>query len=175
MAAPELEGAVTPVRTLIVDGYNVIHCTEAYALLADHDLDAARAALVSDVAAYAHGDWSATVVFDGHSNPASEGLAHHISGVTVVFSRFGVDADSVIENLARGDESVVVTSDAQTQWAVVGGSVSRMSSAEFSGELRDGGREWTEHAPSGSRSGRLEDRIAEEAREQLWRWARGIE
>jgi predicted RNA-binding protein with PIN domain len=132
------------------------------------------------VAAFAHGEWLATVVFDGHSNPASEGLAHRIAGVTVVFSKFGVDADAVIEALAReartrGDESVVVTSDAQTQWAVVGGSVSRMSSAEFSGELREGGREWTNHAPSGSSSGRLEDRIDGETRERLWRWARGRE
>jgi len=168
------------VRSLIVDGYNVIHCTPPYNDLADHDLDSARVALVSDVAAFAHGDWDATVVFDGHSNPASEGRAHHVAGVTVVFSRFGVDADSVIEMLAqaarsRGEETVVVTSDAQTQWTVLGGSVSRMSSAEFSAELREGGREWTEHAPAGTRSVRLEDRIAEEAREKLWRWARGLD
>ena len=180
MASPECDGVVKAVRTLIVDGYNVIHCTPPYNNLAAHDLDSARVALVSDVAAFSHGDWNATVVFDGHSNPTSLGLAHQVAGVTVVFSRYGVDADSVIEMMAReakgrGDETVVVTSDAQTQWAVLGGSVSRMSSAEFSSELRDGGREWTEHAPAGIRSVRLEDRIAEEAREKLWRRARGLE
>ena len=180
MAPPERDEVVNPVRTLIVDGYNVIHCTPPYNNLADHDLDAARVALVSDVAAFAHGDWDATVVFDGHSNPSSEGRAHRVAGVTVIFSRFGVDADSVIEMLGskargRGDETVVVTSDAQTQWAVLGGSVSRMSSAEFSAELREVGREWTEHAPAGIRSVRLEDRIGQEAREKLWRWAHGLE
>jgi hypothetical protein len=167
-------------RTLIVDGYNVIRQTPPYSQLAETDLDAARAALVSDVAAYAHGEWRVTVVFDGHNNPLSDGQRHEVAGVTVVFSRFGVDADTVIEALARsarerGETTTVVTSDAQTQWAVLGGSVARMSSAEFSGELRDGGREWTEHAPAGSTSGRLEDRIDAETKSRLWRWARGLE
>ena len=130
-------------RILIVDGYNVIRQTPPYSHLAKIDLDSSRVALVSDVAAFAQGEFSATVVFDGHNNPRSNGLAHQVAGVTVVFSRFGVDADSVIESLARaarerGDATVVVTSDAQMQWAVMGGGVGRMSSAEFSGELREG-------------------------------------
>lgn len=167
-------------RRLIVDGYNVIRQTPPYSLLAEDDLDAARVALVSDVAAFAHGEWKATVVFDGHGNPRSEGRPHDVSGVTVIFSRFGVDADAVIEGLARaarerGDETTVVTSDAQTQWTVLGGRVGRMSSAEFSGELREGSREWAEHAPAGDSKGRLEDRIDAESKAQLWRWARGLE
>jgi predicted RNA-binding protein with PIN domain len=167
-------------RRLIVDGYNVIRQTPPYRQLAENDFDAARMALVADIAAFAHGEWKATVVFDGHNNPRSEGRPHEISGVTVIFSRFGVDADAVIEGLARdarehGEETTVVTSDAQTQWTVLGGSVGRMSSAEFSGELREGSREWAEHAPAGDSKGRLEDRIDAESRAQLWRWARGIE
>jgi len=168
------------VRALIVDGYNVIRQTPPYSLLAEDDLDAARAALVSDVSAFAHGEWRATVVFDGHNNRASDGSSHQVAGVTVIFSRFGVDADTVIESLARaarerGDQTTVVTSDAATQWAVLGGSVARMSSAEFSGELRDGSREWTDHAPAGTSVGRLEDRIDADTKLRLWRWARGIE
>jgi predicted RNA-binding protein with PIN domain len=81
------------VRTLIVDGYNVIRRTPPYRQIAENDFDAARSALVSDVAAFAHGEWNATVVFDGHGNPHSDGLPHEVSGVTVVFSPFGVDAD----------------------------------------------------------------------------------
>lgn len=167
-------------RTLIVDGYNVIRLTPPYSALAEHDLDAARAALVSDVGAFAHGEWEATVVFDGHSNPQSQGLPHDVGGVTVVFSRFGIDADAVIESLARavrerGGEATVVTSDAQTQWTVLGGNVGRMSSAEFSDELRAGSREWAEHAPSGDMKQRLENRVDAETRERLWRWARGLD
>ena len=166
-------------RALIVDGYNVIHATEPYRRLAEDDLDAARAALVSDVSAYAHGEWSATVVFDGHKNPSSDGSSSEIAGVTVIFSRYGIDADSVIESLARvarsnGKDTCVVTSDAQTQWAVLGGSVTRMSSGEFTAELATGSREWEEHTPAGSSKTRIEDRVDADTRERLWRLARGL-
>ena len=166
-------------RSLIIDGYNVIMATPAYRQIAENDLDSARVALLSDVSAFAHGTFRATVVFDGHKNPESDGQPHVIGGVTVVFSRHGVEADSVIESLAQsardaGDEAVVVTSDAQMQWTVVGAGIARMSSAEFAGEIRADDAEWREHAPAGSSRSRLEDRIAGETREQLARWARGL-
>ena len=178
MASPLCPGAVSAVRLLLVDGYNVIRQTPPYRELAESDLESARAALVSDVAAYSDRSFEATVVFDGHLNPSSDGTPHQVSGITVVFSRYGVDADSVIESLARaarerGDDIVVVTSDAQTQWAVLGGSVVRMSSPEFAGELRAQDSEWREHAPAGSMRGRLEDRVDANTRARLSRWARG--
>jgi uncharacterized protein len=165
-------------RTLIVDGYNVIRSTPPYRHIAEQDLDSARVALVSDVAAFAHGEFKATIVFDGHNNPHSDGLAHSISKVTIVFSRFCVDADSVIESLSRtareaGEDVLVVTSDAEMQWAVLGGGVVRMSADEFAGEIKSEDAGWREHAPSGSSKGRLEDRIDELTRERLARWARG--
>ncbi|NTW28410.1 MAG: RNA-binding protein [Coriobacteriia bacterium] len=165
-------------RVLIVDGYNVIRQTPPYSVLAEQDLDTARAALVSDVSAYAaQGAWRATVVFDAHANPRSDGVSHRLAGLTVTFSRYGIDADSVIESLARaarerGDETVVVTSDAQMQWTVLGGSVGRMSSAEFADSLRDSSGWWREHSPAGSVRGRLEDRIDEATRRRLAKWAR---
>lgn len=166
-------------RLLIVDGYNVLHRGPAYKGLLD-DLDAARAALVSDVAAFAHGEWRALVVFDGGGNPNSTGTDHEVAGVHVVFSAYGVDADAVIEAEARrarelGDELTVVTSDADLQWTVMGPGVVRMSADEFAAELGEGSVEWAEHAPSGSRSGRLEDRIDASVRDVLARWARGLE
>jgi len=168
------------VRILIVDGYNVIRQTPPYSHLAENDLDSARVALIADVAAFAQGEYAATVVFDGHNNPLSSGIAHQVAGITVVFSRHGLEADSVIESLARsarerGDTAVVVTSDAQMQWTVMGGGVGRMSSAEFSGELREGDAGWREHAPAGSSRGRIEERIDPVTAETLSRWARGLE
>jgi predicted RNA-binding protein with PIN domain len=167
-------------RTLIVDGYNVIRQTMPYRTIAEDDLDASRLALISDVSAFSHGEFRATVVFDGHNNEGSDGQAHAIAGITVIFSRYGQDADSVIEQLSRtareaGEDVVVVTSDAQTQWTVLGGRVARMSSAEFAGEIRAESAEWRDHAPAGSASGRLEDRIDAQVRERLSRWARGKE
>lgn len=168
-------------KILLVDGYNVIRSTPPYQHLAEtDDLDSARAALVSDVAAFAHGDWRATVVFDAGGNPHSDGVAHDVAGVSVVFSRHGLEADSVIERLARaareaGEEVVVVTSDAQTQWAVMGGNVWRMSAAGFAEELRGEGREWRNHAPAGSSVSRIEDRVPADVRKRLSRWAKGLD
>jgi predicted RNA-binding protein with PIN domain len=166
------------VRTLIVDGYNVIRQTPPYKQIAEGDLEAGRVALVSDVAAFAHGEFRATVVFDGHLNPLSDGRAHTVAGVTVVFSRYGCEADAVIESLSRaareaGEDVLVVTSDAQTQWTVMGGRVTRMSSAEFGGELRDDGADWREHVSAGESKVRLEDRIDAVTRERLSRWSLG--
>lgn len=165
-------------KILLVDGYNVIRSTPPYKELSEVDLDSARTALVSDVAAYAHGEWDATVVFDGGANALSTGRPHEVAGVTVVFSRYGADADTVIESLAKrgrdeGRTVSVVTSDAQMQWAVMGGTVVRQSAAGFSGELREGAAEWREHAPSGSNRLSLSERVDPKTREILSRWARG--
>lgn len=166
-------------RRLIVDGYNVIHADALYRGLAQDDLDSARARLVEDVAAYCEGDLRGTVVFDGGDNPGSDGTPHHVAGVTVLFSRGGESADSVIESLAsrsreRGEAATVVTSDAATQWTIMGGEVARMSSAEFVRAVRDTGREWAEHSPSGPRKGTVQERIDPEVRDVLSRWARGV-
>ena len=167
-------------RTLIVDGYNVIRRTPPYTHIAEHDLDSARLALVSDVAAFAHSEFKASIVFDGHNNPQSDGISHNIAGVTIIFSRFGIDADSVIEGLSRaareaGEDVLVVTSDAQMQWTVLGGGVVRMSADEFAGEIKAEDAEWRQHAPAGSAKVRLEDRIDEAIRDRLARWARAKE
>lgn len=165
-------------KRLIVDGYNVIHSTATYAAVAERGLDSARAALLADVAGYAASGWHATIVFDGGSNPESRGEVHEVAGVDVIFSPFRTEADAVIEKLARearerGDEVHVVTSDAQTQWAVFGSSVMRRSSAEFAGEIGDERAAWDEHSLSGSRGSRVEERIDPDVRAVLEKWARG--
>lgn len=165
-------------RWLIVDGYNVIHQTPPYAHIAEDDLETARAVLVEDIAAFAASEWNAIVVFDGHLNPKSDGVPHERAGVTVVFSSYGIDADAVIERYARrareaGEQTRVVTSDAQTQWAVMGGSVSRCSAPEFVSEVREAEDEWRELNPRGARRSTLESRIDPETRDVLSRWARG--
>lgn len=165
-------------RELLVDGYNVIRQTGPYRELAETDLDAARVELVTDVGAFAHSEFKATVVFDAHANPSSTGAAHDVAGVTVIFSRFGVDADAVLESLARrarerGHEAIVVTSDAQVQWTVARGSVTRRSAEEFGADLRAADEEWRESVPLGSTGSKLESRIDPETARVLARWARG--
>lgn len=165
-------------RRLVVDGYNVLHADDVYRRIAADDLDSARARLVEDVAAFCAGELRGTVVFDGASNPSSDGAPHHVAGVTVLFSRGGESADTVIESLARrsrdrGEGATIVTSDAATQWTVIGGDVTRMSSAEFVRAIRETGRQWTEHSPAGTRKGALQERIDPDVRGVLARWARG--
>ncbi|MDF1541774.1 MAG: NYN domain-containing protein [Anaerosomatales bacterium] len=165
-------------RFLIVDGYNVMNAGEPYVSLAAEDLDAARARLVSDVAAYAHGEHAALVVFDGAKNPHSDGAPHVIAGVEVIFSPYLTDADSVIEQAASirrsaGHEVTVVTSDAQTQWAVMGAGVTRMSSAELIAEIAGERAEHSDYTPSGNRRSTISERVDRGVSEVLARWARG--
>lgn len=165
-------------RRLIVDGYNLLHHVPEYVRLADEDIDLARARLVEDVGSFATGRYRATVVFDGGGNPASTGEPHHVAGVAVLFSKAGQDADAAIERLARrarerGEQAVVATSDAQTQFAVAAEGVTRMSSAELAREMRDAEAERPRGTVTGQRRTMLEDRVDPEVRERLFRWARG--
>ena len=165
-------------RALVVDGYNVLAATPRYRHLADIDPESARAVLVRDVVTFAQDRYRAVVVFDGANNTHSDGAPHHVPGAVVVFSAHGVDADTVIEGLVhrhreRGEEVVVVTSDAQTQWTVLGPGVSRMSAAEFVSVLEPEADAWREHNPSGSTRQTLESRIDPAVRATLSRWARG--
>lgn len=162
----------------IIDGYNVIGSSDPYRSLAARDIDTARARLVEDLTALTAPDRHITVVFDGAGNPSSDGTPHHVAGVAVFFSRTGESADTLIEALAarsreRAEETFVVTSDAQTQWTVMGGPVTRMSSAEFVREMIADTAERREHLSPEGRRGRLEERIDPSVRAILARWARG--
>ena len=80
---------------LVVDGYNVIHCTPRYEkLVYDHSddpyssdvHDMARTALINDVAAFAQGRYEAVIVFDGAGNISSERPNLPARGVRIEFS-----------------------------------------------------------------------------------------
>ncbi len=165
-------------RTLVVDGYNVLRASSRYRSLAENDLESARAALVGDVVTFAAGEYRAVVVFDGAGNPSSTGTPHHVPGAVVVFSAYGVDADAVVEAIVhrhreRGEDVVVVTSDAQTQWTVLGPGVSRMSAAEFIAALEVETESWGEHNPAGSTRVTIDALVDPQVKAALTRWARG--
>ena len=131
-------------KLLIVDGYNVLRSGSRYRALRDQadytddSFNIAREALINDVIAYMGRDYEdGVIVFDGGNNEFSEGKEQKVGCVRVVFSPAGVTADHVIEKLAhdarvRGQEVMVVTSDATIQDTVFGGGVDRMSSDGFS-------------------------------------------
>ena len=172
-------------KPLLVDGYNVLRSSGHYAHLTEaapdhtHDaFNAARQALISDVATFAGRDFEATLVFDGGGNPGSAGEPYSVAGITVVFSPAGVSADSVIEELAhkaveRGREVLVVTSDAATQWTILRGKITRMSSTDFSYEMHSIRQELVEAAEKQTGKRTLGDRLDSKTRQALERLVRG--
>ncbi len=165
-------------RALVVDGYNVLHASSRYKRLLERDIDAARACLVNDVASYAGDEYEAVIVFDGATNPASDGTPHDFAGVTVLFSPYGRDADGVIEHevarrRAARQDVVLVTSDAETQWVGLGLDALRMSSAQFVDSLDAQADEARSLSPAGTPRTTLDSRIPRATREALSRWARG--
>lgn len=165
-------------RIFVIDGYNVMRSCEPYASLWGSDAEVGMARLVSDIAAHTSDDRQAIIVFDGGANPLSDGKPHEIAGVTVIFSPYGVDADAVIERevserRGSGYELVVVTSDIQTQRAVMGKGVTRMSSAGFAAEISADLEERAEAQSSGAKRITVADLLDSATRESLARWSRG--
>lgn len=156
-------------RHLIIDGYNVIRQTNPYLTLAERDdFELACEALISDVASYVDPNRKVTVVFDGTNNPYSTGEPKTQAGVTVIYSAYGIVADSVIEKIARtererGVEVEVVTSDAQLQWTVMGQTVTRTSSREFAEQLHFGHDEFKRNSKQSYQKVTLADRISPQA------------
>lgn len=133
---------------MLVDGYNVIRAVGSkYSKLTDETPDhsqdaynAAREALLGDVASFAGREFAATVVFDGAGNPGSKGEVTRFGTIEYLFSPHGVSADTIIEGLANkavqeDKEVLVVSSDATLQWTVFSGKVVRMSALGFSEEV----------------------------------------
>lgn len=165
-------------RLVVIDGYNVIGAMQRFGLLSEEDLDSVRARLVADVAAFVGPGDRAVVVFDGGQNPASDGASHTVAGVTVVFSAYGRDADTVIEEIVAKERTggvriLLVSSDQTLQWTTMGANVTRMSSAEFARELAEEGVERDEYARDGSGVA-LDRHLDPDTRAKLARWARGL-
>ena len=121
---------------LVVDGYNVIHCTPRYEkLVYDHSddpyssdvHDMARTALINDVAAFAQGRYEAVIVFDGAGNISSERPNLPARGVRIEFSPTGVSADTVVQKLCI---------EGTIQAVVMGKGVTRISSRMLVDEIK---------------------------------------
>ena len=181
---------------LVVDGYNVIHGTTRYQSMIDehagagalrdvaslsrdpygHDpFDAAREALVADVAAYAQGTYEPVIVFDAAGNLSDERPNFSRAGVRVVFSRTGESGDTVIERLvtkARQEnrDVLLVTSDNTIRYTVGGIPVTSVSSQLLAADIgvvrRDVAvaRDERTHMRM-----TLEDRLDPASREKLWK------
>jgi predicted RNA-binding protein with PIN domain len=168
---------VIAVGTLIVDGHNVLRSAPRYAEVVERDIDAARERLIADLGARAADGTDVVLVFDGAGNPDSDGTPAMVGGVTVIFSPSGVEADAVIENLARearlaGVDTEVVTSDSETRWASLGGSVTVRRASAFALEIAGDESDWRAGAAGAGPHAPLEDRLDAETRARLERLSR---
>jgi predicted RNA-binding protein with PIN domain len=129
------------VKTIFVDGYNVINSWPDLKQKKDSSFEGARQTLIDKLHNYGvFKDCNIVVVFDAHKVMGSlekkEEVNKHVS---VVFTKDGETADSYIEKkvnaLGRKYEIVVVTSDNLEQQTVFQRGAVRMSSIEFYNEI----------------------------------------
>jgi predicted RNA-binding protein with PIN domain len=99
---------------IIIDGYNLIRQSKKLSAFDLQDIQLGREALVDMLATYkkikAH---RITVVFDGTRSPLLTRQRDRQKGITIVFSRAGESADTLIKKMARqeGERALVVSSD----------------------------------------------------------------
>jgi predicted RNA-binding protein with PIN domain len=117
---------------IIIDGYNLIGSEQGLR----GALDQQRVRLVRELERYhkAKG-FFISIVFDGWQAGRMSETSEKANGVTVIFSRQGEKADSVVVRLARqvGNGCVVVSSDREVR-----GSVEKFgATAIYAGEFRE--------------------------------------
>ncbi len=162
-------------KTLLVDGYNLIHGHPTLSGLLREDLEAAREGLLKELAPLSSpGEYGLVmVVFDAARSGGREPAVEERWGIAVVFTRRRQTADSFIEMTARSmvaeGEVVVATCDRLLRGVVEGfgaramGAETLFSSAR---EARERLREEMREAAGPVRRP-LEERVSEEVREML--------
>jgi len=123
---------------LIVDGYNLIHGSLSLHHLAGEDLEESRDALLKLLAEYKHQKpHRITVVFDGWIEGSTSQETSYFSGIRVVFSRQGEQADRVIQRLAQNEKerAVVVSSDREVAVQAARHGATTISSQDFESML----------------------------------------
>jgi len=99
---------------IIIDGYNLIRQSKVLSQIDRQDIARGREALIRQLAAYRRlKPHRITVVFDGVRAPELSPPRDRVMGITIVFSRGGEFADTVITRMARqeGGQAMVVSSD----------------------------------------------------------------
>jgi uncharacterized protein len=160
------------VKTLMVDGYNLIHANPRLSDIVDRDLDAAREDLLKELTPLAYPDYYhlVMVVFDAAGSHQSEPVVEDREGIELVFTRRGQSADSFIEAAVRymvsDGEVEVVTNDRMLAGVVSGFGARVMDGASLLGMAQRALLETREdmRRMSQGRRAPLEDRVGEEIR-----------
>lgn len=128
-------------KTIFVDGYNVVNSWPDLKTRKDFSFEGARQTLIDKLHNYSvFKECNIVLVFDAHKVQGSIEKEEKISkNISVVFTKNGETADSYIERkvnaLGRKYEIVVVTSDNLEQQTIFQRGAVRMSSLEFYNEV----------------------------------------
>lgn len=123
-------------KTIFVDGYNIIHSWPKLKEVKDYSFEAARQKLMDTLQNYVvYKGCKIFLVFDAHMVEGSIEKKERSGNLIIVFTKEGETADSFIEknidSIGRKQEVCVVTSDLLEQQVVFQRGATRMSSMEF--------------------------------------------
>jgi predicted RNA-binding protein with PIN domain len=121
---------------LIIDGYNLIGSNQGL----NGSLEQKRNRLIQQLSAYQRRKpFNLVVVFDGWRAGQAQEAKEKRDAITIVYSRLGEKADSVIVRMARekGSGSVVITSDREIRRAVERFGAVAIYAGEFNAILRN--------------------------------------
>lgn len=168
-------------RSVFVDGYNVISSWPELRDIKDYSLETARVKLIDLLQNYAtFKGYKVVIVFDAHMVAGSLQKKDKIGdNLVIVYTKEGETADSYIEKaidqIGRKREVFVVTSDSLEQQLAFQRGASRVSTIEFYFEVKEAEDKIkikTEKKYSEKRH-LLEDRIQKDVWEKLEKMRRG--
>ena len=126
---------------LIVDGYNMIFSWADLKALAPNDMHAARENLIDLIVSYqGYRGAEAILVFDGYKTMDNLGSMKTIGNTKVIYTKYGITADSYIEKLVhelRGKYRIeVASSDNLIQNAIFANGAKRISASELENKIK---------------------------------------
>lgn len=127
-------------KTVFVDGYNVINSWPNLKKIKDYSYESSRQQLIDTLQNYSEfKGYKIFIVFDAHMVKGSLQKKERQGNLVVVFTKEGETADNYIEkmvnNIGRKSEVCVVTSDSLEQQVTFQRGAIRMSSIEFYHEV----------------------------------------
>ncbi|MBX4258474.1 NYN domain-containing protein [Clostridium estertheticum] len=127
-------------RTLFVDGYNVINSWPSLKKVKEYSYESSRVQLIGILQNYvAFKGYKMVIVFDAQLVKGSIQKKERQGNLVVVFTKEGETADNYIEkmvnDIGRNTEVCVITSDSLEQQITFQRGATRMSSIEFYHEV----------------------------------------
>lgn len=166
---------IASMRTLLIDGYNLIYRHQRLSGVVEEDAASARRELIRELSSLASSGYYGLVmvVFDAARSRNPQPLMESRGDMQVVFTRRGQTADSFIEaavgRLVPGDEVHVATSDRTLRDMVSGFGAVCIEGADLFRRAREALEETREEMERMRARSRvpLEERVSEETRRLL--------